>query len=172
MGAAASSACAAVAGDPTNLTFLDLSDSHVTTAAGVRIPRLIYGTAWKETRVGPGATADLVEQAVKVGFCGIDTASQPKHYHEPGVGEGLARLFAQGVSRDSLFIQTKFSRNQDPSSVPYDEGTLLQPSSIAERVKQSVALSLRNLGMQSRVQLECSAPCVGCTNGTYTCEGA
>ena len=110
------------------LPWVDVSNLNVTTAAGVEMPRLIYGTAWKETRIGPGATADLVEQAIMAGFRGVDTACQPMHYHEPGVGEGLARIFAkvrielaacllgcalpligllaQGqTSRESLFIQ-------------------------------------------------------------------
>jgi diketogulonate reductase-like aldo/keto reductase len=50
---------------------------------GVRMPRIIYGTAWKELQ-----TEDLVRQALDSGFRGIDTACQPKHYHEPGVGAG------------------------------------------------------------------------------------
>ena len=47
----------------------------VISAYGVKMPKLIYGTAWKKER-----TADLVEKAVKLGFRGIDTACQPKHY--------------------------------------------------------------------------------------------
>ena len=48
------------------------------------IPPIIYGTAWKQD-----ATAALVERALRLGFRGIDTACQPKHYNEPGVGAGL-----------------------------------------------------------------------------------
>ena len=51
----------------------------VRTHAGVEMPRLIYGTAWKKE-----ATTPLVVTAVLAGFRGIDTACQPKHYHEPG----------------------------------------------------------------------------------------
>ena len=47
----------------------------VISAYGVKMPKLIYGTAWKKER-----TAGLVEKAVKLGFRGIDTACQPKHY--------------------------------------------------------------------------------------------
>jgi diketogulonate reductase-like aldo/keto reductase len=43
----------------------------ITTAAGIKMPRLIYGTAWKKER-----TADLVEKAFKLGFRGVDTACQ------------------------------------------------------------------------------------------------
>ena len=47
----------------------------VTTNAGIQMPRLIYGTAWKKE-----ATTKLVVQAILNGFRGIDTACQPKHY--------------------------------------------------------------------------------------------
>ena len=52
-------------------------DDFITTTAGIRMPKIIYGTAWKKER-----TAQLVEQAIVAGFRGIDTACQPKHYHE------------------------------------------------------------------------------------------
>lgn len=89
----------------------------ITTAAGVRMPRIIYGTAWKKER-----TADLVEKAVSAGFRGIDTAGQPKHYDEPLVGEAIVRLKNHGLRREDLFLQTKFTPlpGQDPQSVPYD----------------------------------------------------
>jgi diketogulonate reductase-like aldo/keto reductase len=46
---------------------------------GVPVPRLWYGTAWKEN-----ATADWW-RALTAGFRAIDTANQRKH-HEAGVG--------------------------------------------------------------------------------------
>lgn len=52
-----------------------VDDSHIVSARGVVMPRLIYGTAWKKER-----TASLVEQALRAGFRGVDTACQPKHY--------------------------------------------------------------------------------------------
>lgn len=52
-----------------------MSTSTVTTSAGIQMPRLIYGTAWKKEK-----TTQLVVQAVLNGFRGIDTACQPKHY--------------------------------------------------------------------------------------------
>ena len=58
----------------------------ITTAAGVDMPRMIYGTAWKKER-----TAGLVVKALQAGFRGIDTAGQPKHYDEALVGVGLRR---------------------------------------------------------------------------------
>jgi len=45
------------------------------------MPWVIYGTAWKKD-----STAALVEQAISLGFRGVDTARQPKHYNEAGVG--------------------------------------------------------------------------------------
>ena len=78
---------------------------HFHCLSGVKIPKIIYGTAWKKDR-----TADLVETALEQGFLGIDTACQPKHYNEPGVGEGIQRVFSkQLLSRESLFIQTKYT---------------------------------------------------------------
>ena len=54
----------------------------VKTREGVAMPRMMYGTAWKAER-----TADLVEAAIRAGFRGVDTACQPKHYREAGVGD-------------------------------------------------------------------------------------
>jgi diketogulonate reductase-like aldo/keto reductase len=106
-------------------------------AYGVRMPCILYGTAWKKER-----TAALVETAVRLGFRGIDTACQPKHYHEPGVGAGIAACLRDGVRREELYLQTKFTPadGQDPVSIPYDPET-----SLAEQVRQSCAVSLRNL---------------------------
>ncbi len=100
---------------------------------------LIYGTAWKKER-----TADLVVRAVRLGFKAIDTACQPKHYNEKGVGEGLARLRQEaGIDRKSLWLQTKFTplSGQDPKQVPYNPEAELD-----EQVRQSFAVSQANLG--------------------------
>ena len=61
-------------------------------------------------------------QAVKAGFCGIDTACQPKHYRQDLVGQALQQLEAEGIPRSALFIQTKYTpfRGQDPNNIPYD----------------------------------------------------
>lgn len=103
----------------------------------VKMPALIYGTAWKKER-----TAKLVEMAIMGGFRGIDTACQPKHYHEAGVGEALIRLSAQGIAREELFVQTKFTplAGQDPAQIPYDPSAPL-----AVQVAQSFEVSRRNL---------------------------
>lgn len=101
------------------------------------MPRILYGTAWKQSN-----TADLVELAIGCGFRAIDTACQPKHYNEPGVGEGIARCLGDDLSRDALYIQTKFTPlpGQDPQRIPYDPA-----ASLGRQVAQSFEVSRRNL---------------------------
>ncbi len=113
--------------------------NKIKTLAGVEMPQLIYGTAWKKER-----TTDLVVQAVVQGFNGIDTACQPRHYREDLVGEAVAQLNQRhGVKREDLYIQTKFTAvdGQDPDSIPYDPTAPLK-----EQVKQSFAQTQKNLG--------------------------
>jgi diketogulonate reductase-like aldo/keto reductase len=100
-------------------------------------PRIIYGTAWKKAD-----TARLVSLAVHSGFRGIDTACQPKHYDEAGVGAGVAASLREGLTRADLYLQTKFTSlsGQDPDQVPYD-----RKAPLPEQVAQSVAVSLVNL---------------------------
>ncbi|KAL2265658.1 hypothetical protein VTJ83DRAFT_6758 [Remersonia thermophila] len=103
------------------------------------MPPMIYGTAWKKER-----TADLVYEAIKAGFRGIDTAAMTKHYDEAGAGQGIRRAIREGiVTRRELYIQTKFTP-LDPSS-PYD------PSDpIAAQIHASLASSLANLAEDGR----------------------
>jgi diketogulonate reductase-like aldo/keto reductase len=101
-------------------------------------PDFLYGTAWKEER-----TAALTELALRMGFRGIDTANQRRHYFEEGVGQGLAAAYRTGlVTRDDLFLQTKFTyqRGQD-HRLPYDP-----QASLSVQVEQSMASSLAHLG--------------------------
>jgi diketogulonate reductase-like aldo/keto reductase len=102
---------------------------------GVRVPRFLYGTAWKEHR-----TEVLTRLALEVGFRGIDTANQPKHYFEAGVGAAIA---AAGIARDELFLQTKFTdvRGQD-HRLPYE-----RDAPLGRQVEQSFASSLKHLGI-------------------------
>lgn len=108
-----------------------------TTYNQIPIPAFIYGTAWKKD-----ATARLVHLAVSTGFRAIDTANQLVHYHEAQVGEALRVLAAQGVRRDMLFLQTKFTPigGQDHRT-PYDPS-----ASITTQVAQSFESSLEHLG--------------------------
>src|SRR5437773_9766281 len=83
----------------------------------VRVPRFLYGTAWKEDD-----TQRLTELALAQGFRGIDTANQRRHYHEAAVGQAVAAAIQRGlVTRDELFLQTKytFQHGQD-HRLPYD----------------------------------------------------
>jgi len=108
-----------------------------TSIYGVQMPRIIYGTAWKKD-----STAALVEQAISLGFRGIDTACQPKHYNEAGVGDGVTACQQLGIDRSELYLQSKFTplTGQDPTQVPYDA-----KASLAEQVAQSFQTSLKNL---------------------------
>lgn len=113
-------------------------EDFIITNENIRMPKLIYGTAWKQER-----TADLVEKAITAGFRGIDAACQPKHYYEPGVGEGLSTCISQGkLTRQEMYLQTKFTAldGQDPNRIPYDAN-----ASISEQVRQSYQASLKNL---------------------------
>lgn len=104
------------------------------------MPPLLYGTAWKKDD-----TARLVHSALSAGFRGIDTACQPKHYNEAGVGMGLTRFLSEGhVTRAELYVQTKFTPvdGHDPRRIPYDKELPLR-----EQVRASCAVSLRNLGL-------------------------
>lgn len=101
------------------------------------MPKIIYGTAWKKDK-----TTALVKTAIEAGFRGIDTACQPKHYNEPGVGVALKQLFDGSLDRKDIYIQTKFTPidGQDPKDVPYDRNAPLQ-----EQIFQSFEASKKNL---------------------------
>jgi diketogulonate reductase-like aldo/keto reductase len=104
---------------------------------GVRVPRFLYGTAWKEVH-----TQRLTELALEQGFHGIDTANQRRHYYEAAVGQAVAATIASGlVTRSELFLQTKFTfqAGQD-HRLPYDPA-----APIAVQVEQSFAKSLKHL---------------------------
>src|SRR4029077_2169399 len=96
--------------------------------------------------------------AIRVGFRGIDTANQRRHYHEAGVGEALAEAFAAGVlRREDVFLQTKFTYvgGQD-HRLPYDPG-----ASLATQVEQSFASSLQHLGVDYLDSYVLHGPSVG-----------
>jgi diketogulonate reductase-like aldo/keto reductase len=102
------------------------------------LPDFLYGTAWKEER-----TPALVELALRVGFRGVDTANQRRHYFEAGAGQGLAAAYRAGVVvRADLFLQTKFTyRPGQDHRLPYDPA-----ASLSVQVAQSLASSLEHLG--------------------------
>lgn len=111
--------------------------NYITTNENIKMPTIIYGTAWKKEH-----TANLVEMALLSGFRGIDTAGQPKHYQENLVGDGLLKAYEKGIKRDELYIQTKFTPidGQDRNNMPYE-----QEASFNEQIKQSFETSKQNL---------------------------
>jgi diketogulonate reductase-like aldo/keto reductase len=102
----------------------------------VSIPSFMYGTAWKKE-----ATTRLVQLAVGAGFRAIDTANQLIHYQEALVGEALLSLAEQGLAREALFLQTKFTpaTGQDHRT-PYDPS-----ADLTTQVNQSFESSLKHL---------------------------
>ncbi len=109
--------------------------SHVTYNQ-ISVPSFMYGTAWKKE-----STTQLVLSAVSAGFTAIDTANQIIHYDEALVGEALLELAGTGISREALFLQTKFTPagGQDHRT-PYDAS-----AGITTQVKQSFENSLGHL---------------------------
>lgn len=102
----------------------------------VAVPSFMYGTAWKKD-----TTTQLVLQAVEAGFTAIDTANQLIHYDEARVGEALLQLAGQGIAREALFVQTKFTPvNGQDHRTPYDAN-----AGIATQVNQSFESSLGHL---------------------------
>jgi diketogulonate reductase-like aldo/keto reductase len=96
----------------------------------------MYGTAWKKE-----ATTRLVQLATASGFRAIDTANQLIHYEEALVGDALQALAKQGITRESLFLQTKFTPvNGQDHRTPYDAS-----ADLTTQVRQSFDSSLNHL---------------------------
>lgn len=101
------------------------------------MPAFLYGTAWKEQK-----TAPLTALALELGFRGIDTANQRKHYDEAAVGAAVSATIAKGgLTRAEVFLQTKFTfaGGQD-HRLPYDK-----KADYATQVSQSFQSSLEHL---------------------------
>ncbi len=97
---------------------------------------MIYGTAWKESN-----TFALVLQAFRAGFRAIDTANQKKHYQEDLVGQALLELKQQGISRDDLFLQSKYTyQDSQDHRLPYNP-----KDDFRIQVRDSFESSLKNL---------------------------
>jgi len=103
---------------------------------GAQVPKLLYGTAWKEER-----SEALTALALGAGFRGIDTANQRKHYFEVAVGKAVQAAVAAGkVTRGELFLQTKFTfRDGQDDRLPYDP-----QAPVATQVRQSFESSLQH----------------------------
>lgn len=99
-------------------------------------PKIMYGTAWKEEK-----TELLVSKAINAGFRGIDTANQRKHYFEEAVGNAIGKVMNDGIKREDLFIQTKFTyANGQDHRLPYDIN-----ADVKTQVRQSFQNSLQHL---------------------------
>lgn len=78
-----------------------------------KVPKFLYGTAWKKER-----TEELVYQALKAGFRGIDTAAQPRHYREDLVGKGIKRAIQDGiVTREELYVRRRHKSLITPKEI-------------------------------------------------------
>lgn len=122
-------------------------------ASAAPLPRIMYGTAWKEER-----TEALTTLALTAGFRAIDTANQRKHYFEAGVGNALAAAIARGLlTRSELFLQTKFTflDGQD-HRLPYE-----RRAPVATQVEQSFESSLEHLGTDYLDSYVLHGPSVG-----------
>jgi diketogulonate reductase-like aldo/keto reductase len=106
------------------------------TTTTAEIPKFLYGTAWKEER-----SEALTSQALKLGFTGIDTANQRKHYFEVAVAKAVLGAIASGaVTRAQLFLQTKFTfQGGQDHRLPYDP-----KAPVATQVEQSFQSSLEH----------------------------
>ncbi len=111
----------------------------LTASNHVSIPSFMYGTAWKEE-----TTTEMVQLAVTSGFRAIDTANQLIHYQEALVGKALQALEKEGIKRDRLFLQTKFTPlGGQGGRAPYDAS-----ADLATQVRQSFDSSLAHLGTE------------------------
>lgn len=94
------------------------------------LPAIGFGTYL----VPPDQAAETVEAAIRTGYRHVDTAQD--YGNEVGVGEGIrAGLEAQGLSRDDIFVTTKF--------MPHMHG---EPST-ADDLTRSALASLERLGL-------------------------
>ena len=109
--------------------------------SGTRIPRCIYGTAEK-------TDPELILEALRSGFRGLDSACQPKYYHEEVVGRALECALSPeeegglGLSRNHIYIQTKFTT---PAGNVGGNAPYLPDDSIPEKVSKSLQMSLSKL---------------------------
>lgn len=113
-----------------------MTTNPIETMKTTPLPPMIYGTAWKEAN-----TARLVTEAVTAGFRGIDTANQKKHYREDFTGEALLTLKGQGIRREDLFLQSKYTyKDGQDHRLPYDP-----KAAFAAQVRSSFESTLQNL---------------------------
>ena len=120
---------------------MNSSSEHNLMIGTIRVPRFLYGTAWKEDD-----TQRLTALSLQQGFRGIDTANQRRHYNEAGVGKAIVAAIQNGVVvRDDLFLQTKFTfRGGQDHRLPYDSS-----APVPIQVEQSFTSSLEHLCVEN-----------------------
>lgn len=92
----------------------------------VQIPRFVYGTAWKKDR-----TTELVFQALRAGFTGVDTAAQPRHYSEELVGAGIRKALDDDIiKREDIHVQPPSLTIYSPSIAHRADHYLVDPNQI------------------------------------------
>ena len=106
-----------------------------TTYNNVTIPSFIYETAWKKE-----ATTGMVLQAMEAGLTTIDVANQLVHYDESRVWEALLQLTKHGITRGTLFLQTKFTP-VNGQAVSLQSFLLDQPGSQNRIMRPSATIS-------------------------------
>src|SRR5260370_16336294 len=116
-----------------------MRDARTSHLPSVAVPRIMYGTAWKEER-----TKAFVLEAMASGFRASDTANQCKHYVEEEVGAAVRTAIASGtVTQEDLLLQTKFTyQHGQDHRLPYDPDC-----DLTIQVRQSIASSLEHLGV-------------------------
>ena len=78
------------------------SETHLTLSSGSKMPYIGLGLWKAET----GTLADVVEQAIDIGYRHFDSASD--YGNEKQTGEGLQRALKKGsVKREDLFVTSK-----------------------------------------------------------------
>src|SRR5260370_42051454 len=92
----------------------DARTSHVPSVA---VPRIMYGTAWKEDR-----TQSFGLEAIASGFRAFDTANQRKHYvKEEGSAPVRTEIASRTATQEDLHLQTKFTyQHLQHHCLPYD----------------------------------------------------
>lgn len=115
-------------------------------AKGEIIPSIGLGTFPFQGRT----MADMVKEAVKIGYRLFDTADD--YRGEPGIGIAVSELVAEGIcEREDLFLQTKISANGSCANEPLT-GVYFNPDSnfmkrhtVEEVVREKVSISLRDM---------------------------
>ncbi|KAH8071994.1 oxidoreductase [Aureococcus anophagefferens] len=142
--------------------------SSLANASDVRVPNLIYASAYKRHQ-----TAELVERAFRAGFRGVDTASgEGNRFNETGVGEALRNAVASMPllkPSDGFFVQVKVHHVSAPKKGVEAPSAEEAAQGAADRVTRAVRHGLRAIGIR-----QAGAPPPGPSNeagGATSCAG-